>query len=509
MLDEQVVQSIYQEVRKEYAYPPVALLLRSGPSGHVASIANRRIYLDIDNVRDEIECRSLLRHEIGHTEYAPITIKNHRDFLAATLKEHALPIDIALDLHNVSYDLIVDFNARFKHNDDIGHVTGLDINDKKHKKKDECEISKYMIVFYAAIAGDSRMFGKYSKDIRDRAAKAIKICRTQMPLCEKVAELNRIIIDWYKQQDENRKKMLENLRQALQKAVKEMLENDGKFSTKEDTRGTKKESVMDLAGGTRGNKLLQAITTAIAARNNIVLQEIDFYRAYAKRNIRFAVKTGISLSPRVPAGFRTWTPDDNVSALNVEQGLALSGINIPGITTQQSLTLPGHGIYLPDGSNISLLLVVDTSGSMVQDETVLTAFSFIESARRNNYPVGIIFFHTRPYLIINPTREYEKTEEEIWKGYQSGGTTIIPALREAQKMGSKNLILVVSDFEGEGKEDVDVVLSELAINNTTRAIVLFDGNIPATIPSINVPDIEQLSSVVISEVDTFTTQEAR
>lgn len=507
MLTEERIQEIYQEIRKEYLFPPTALTIDNGSDDHSAfCIQNRRIYMNITEIHDEIECRHIIRHEIGHTEYAPITIRNHRDYIADTVKNHKLPLDIAADLHNVTYDLIVDFNTQFKHDNDIGHAVGLIINDKKHKKAEEDKIFQYMAVFYASIAGDSSMFGEYDKDIRDRVAKAIKSCRNSIPLRDKVAELNKIIVDWFKQQNENRKKMLEALREALKKAAKEMSKNGGKFSTKEDIRGTKKESIMELAGDSKDTRVGKAATILVAAGEKIILREIDFYRAYAKRNIRFTIKSQTLFGPRVPAGYTVWTPDDAVSALNVEQGIMMSGMNIPGITTQKSLTLPGHYSVSPDNSDISLILVVDTSASMSKDDTVLVSFSFIESARQHNYPVGIVFFHTEPYLVIPPNREYNKTEEKIWKNYEDGSTCIIPALRRAQKMGTNNLVIVVSDFEGEGEERVNAVLGELSRNNTTRAVVLFNGVVPSTVPSINVPNIEQLSGVIISEVDIFTSQ---
>ena len=70
-------------------------------------------------------------------------------------------------------------------------------------------------------------------------------------------------------------------------------------------------------------------------------------------------------------------------------------------------------------------------------------------------------------------------------------------------MGSNNLVLVVSDFEGEGASEVDAALQELASNNIVKAVVLFGGSVPSTVSAIQVADMEDLNNIVITEVDTF------
>jgi len=505
LINEQLIYSIYQDVRKEFAYPPTSITLTHEPSpdGCPFYIQDMTVYLDVNQIRDVEHCKSIIRHELGHPHFAPISVEIDSKIALETAKTYHLDPNTVNMICNISYDIIVDYTLKLNLNDNIEHRTRLAVQSESYQ--DQIKRSywlQYLTVFYASLSGSSRMFGQFSSDVRQRVARALKVCRSYEPLEDKIFRLNDIIVEWFRSQDNSSNDSESNFSKSLEEANNLIKPSPCHPHTKEELRGEIKDAISNLAGSVSlSDKIGKNVVSNIGLKAGVILEDIDFYRSHARKNIRFSIKPTKMSGLCRHAGHVLWSSYDSIDSLDIERSISMSGINIPDVTTLKELRVPGGYINHHDHS-VSIVIVLDTSGSMVRNDALVTCFSFIAAGEFYRFNTGALLFSDDPYLFIPCTINYRRTEEMIYKNYRSGGTTLLPALKKANDFGRGNVIFVISDFLAEsGIEEINQSLAVLAEWNIVQPIVLFQrGLTPTAVPAITISNPDELNGILIDQI---------
>ncbi|WP_298286840.1 VWA domain-containing protein [uncultured Lutibacter sp.] len=174
----------------------------------------------------------------------------------------------------------------------------------------------------------------------------------------------------------------------------------------------------------------------------------------------------------------TWKLGDPIEDLDILLSLQISPKILPGITTKkwekQYAPIP-----LDEKNNSDLLLVIDTSGSMGNEnisgsrlhEALLACFGFIKFFEQEKGKIALINFSTNP-IVCDWTKDYDKIKDTLL--INQGSSTNFPIhsierLTEHKKEGS--VVVIITDGDIQNWQTTLTLLTELC--NLENEVFLF------------------------------------
>lgn len=538
------IREIYEEVREEFYFPPTTLNLHKGEEEATFFIRGMEMYLDETKIPNEAFCRGVVRHELGHPQYAPITLSNMFRHAKSAYERYGFNPSDVREFLNIVYDIIVDHSVHTKHRDTKGFGEMARVMKAKEGFKERLRQNPFLQLFFAAHCSYSRdprlrrVRKQVAKEMTKVTVKSVNICRNQVGLEDCVIKIEELIVAFYKKYAEQKKEQDKTWQQMLIEAAKEaskmrkdaMKEKKEAQTAGEDEKPENAGYVKDASGNkvteynlgnldekskkrvmaqlqdiecNPDNEVAREILVSLAKSLGVNLNEIDFYRIKARKSVRFKLKPKSKQGRTVYGGTTVWVPEDGPEKFIPEAGLIECGINIPGVTTRKAIMIPGPALEANKKNKV--VIVLDTSISMDRHETISVLFSLISACEIEGLEVGVILFHKIPYLSIASSKKYRQTEREIWDKFETGGTYIAPAVREAAKICDNAFVLVGSDFYSSEEDSlINREYEALARRNTVKNVVLFGGRIPENnVPYVCVRDMRELEGAIIEEVDSM------
>jgi hypothetical protein len=460
-------------------------------------IINREVHVDMKSCEDKNQTRSCIRHEIGHTVYAPITIATAEHLIHHTKNLLRVEDQIAAMICNVAEDMIVDYNLVKDFNDDLPSRITKSI---KKQKKNKNPFFNSIIEFYN-ICSKQTIIKITDKKAIEIAKKSYTIVGNVSSMFTKVIKIAKLYVEEARKQQNG----LDQLKEALEKYIKHVSQNAGNHSTKTSMNNNKnkyKEKIGDIKIN-RNDKSSKGFSKD-GGYYGVQFNDFDYYKFKARKNIRLKALQWRNKVGKVSKGALVgWNSHESPDELDMEQTMFDSGIIIPDVTTlkfEQKIGTDDVGKAMPD-----VLLSVDTSGSMNREDALISLFSFIEAARFYNVKCSIILFHYNVYLFNDFTIEYDYLQRQCYEKFQSGGTHILDAVNKIESMRPRGkLIVMVTDWEDNNNEECLSRLKKLDGENHVCTVVI--GNhgdsscIRGRIPTVHIKHEKELDNILIDLV---------
>ncbi|MCX6695207.1 MAG: VWA domain-containing protein [Candidatus Altiarchaeota archaeon] len=489
------LKHVFEETLGEFYYPHTRLEYTDEKDSCYYT-KNRVVYVNPERMfNDETFARHIFRHETCHIWHNPVNTKGYREMMLAALQEVRLNEKMAYTVANMTSDYIVDSLNIERLNDQVAHGNKVLLENYVKEKGPMDEFQKLHFGVYNFITGVKKVKDKrilpYSKKIYD-------IASGNMPPEYKTREIAKIVRNFIEdelKQSLSSQALANSLAAAGVKAPSLKDQMDGKLEEAVSEMEFKDQS--DFAG------FGQAL--------GVELKPYLFYRSMARRKIQFSVKTLRPSGGRQErTGYRPWTIEDDSDRLDVAATLEDSGVLLPNVNTLQEQFRRGTEII---GEGIpQILMVLDSSGSMPQETALVTIYSLIESARVNGIPVGIVVFSDDVvYSSKKIGYAYDAMEEDIHDTYASGGTRMVPALKEAERILAKEkqtLVMMISDFQLGDPADSKKMIDNLKPKHKTCILHIAYGKEDmlkeyGNHKVIEVPDLGALDSRVVEEYNTM------
>ena len=503
MIAETIIERIFKEVREEYRFPPMRLVIdRNYDTPFYMDFGT--VHINDDLLVDEIETKSIIRHEIGHIHFAPVTIKKHKKFLQIIKKELGGKSDLYIchQISNYFCDFVVDKSIVEEFNDDLEHRQTVLLQEMKRRHGGYPQHSFWWVLtqYYNRVIGNDVLPVDREKE-RETGDKCFEIIKSTLPMEKKLEEITRIMNQQEFMKDFNEiqefKKFLKELEDLIGTNTKRTITRESMKDKKE-----AKKELEDLIDDEDDNK---GLIGSLAKEMGINLSPFEYYRGLARKKIQFRIKVSQKQSGKiVRGGLEVWGLDDKAEDLDIEESLLDSGVLIPEVSTMQWEKKVGTEDF--SASLPSVLLIVDTSGSMDAEKAIVTCFSMIETCRMYKSEFAVILFSSDAYLTIPFSAEYDAKEKEIYDGYKSGGTALLPPVIKAKELlasRSGSLVIFISDLESWDRDQALSRLHPMKANNNITFIVIDSKEEPKGFTYTRIDDIKKLDGVVIDAVNDY------
>lgn len=554
-MDNSEITIVFDEVRGEYCYPPFKLEFNN-KTNLPFYINNAIVSVNPTLLPDNLYAKSIFRHEIGHMHFYPIDLFKSKQLLEIAKKEiNTENNDLAHEVVNIVGDCVVDYEIKNRFNDNLTHRLEVCIQQVLKLNKGQLPdrpLWQTIMSYYNCLCG--KEFVKFTDEMAELGSKIHKIVIDLSPIDLKTKKICKLLKDIIQQEKDRQQK--ENEQQQKQQKKQQQQQGKGKNQnqqqeqTEEEREQQIEQQIIELIRGIMKQistentpiqenmiedkeqikreleQLLEPddktgktkeIVIMFASRMGVELDDFEYYRMLAHRNILFKLKTKSMTSGRIiKGGLMSWGLDDNPEDLDLIETIQNTGVAIPELTTLQFDKK--HGFDEQGVAPNRIMLILDTSGSMDKEKAIVTCFSFIEACSTYNCEVGVVLFTYNPYLAIPFSRDYEKVERRIYEEYQDGGTHILPAVKIAKQLletKSGSLVLLISDLLSEGLHETMQELEELTLNNTVNIIQIEDridsnykSQIDRTLNQFKInttplTDLKDLDNVIIDSINDY------
>jgi len=507
-MNEEDIRLVFNQVRREYRFPPADFVIDK-EGGFF--IENGLVHLNIDMIQDKIHLRSILRHEIGHMHYEPVTLQRHKRYLEIVreeLKKKVIPLadnlEIVQSICNICYDCVVDKKIKEELHDNLEYRLRCDLKtiEKKEKARGNDNVYPSHPFWWILMQYYNRVCEKELVKVEGEFAflgnKLYDIISSRRPFENKIKEIARLLAnqDFMKDAAEFAR-FIQWLEKTLGKRLRRIITKE---MLKKDSSEIKRE-LEDCIDLNDDKKTVFGLAKAM----NVKLEGYEYYKMLARKRIKFKLLSKSEKKGKIiKGGLEVWRIDDEVEDLETEESLREYGILIPEMTTlkfEKKYGFDGISRDIP-----KIILILDTSGSMNIRDGLVTCFSLIEACRYYNNPVSIILFSDSAYFVTNFSKEYERLERDIYSKYLVGGTDLYPAVEEAERILKNQkgcLVLVISDFVTNNFNPSMQKLSEI---NEQNSVVLLSLNKDVNFPGLKVyriNSIKDLNNLVISNINEY------
>lgn len=504
MLDVKNIEKAFSETRKDYRYPPMILVIdRNYETPFYMDFGT--VHINDDLLVDFIEAKSIMRHEIGHTHFAPVSIKRHKKFIDIIQKELGSKADqwLCHEISNYFSDFVVDKAIIEEFKDDLKHRLEVMLPTVKTLNKGKYPDHAFwwiLMEYYNKVVNEEILAVEDQKQ-REAGDKCYEIICSEKPMEEKLKEVARLLNQQEFMKDYQ---SIQDFKEFLEKLSKYLKTNTKRVVTKESMRDKNeaKKELEDLIDDSPENR---ALVGGLAKALGIELEPFDYYKGLARKKIQFKIKSQPKQSGKIiRGGLETWMLEDESEDLDIEESVLDSGLLIPEQTTlkwEKKFGTDEIAQVLP-----SMLLTIDTSGSMSSEKAIVSCFSFIELCRTYKTQFAIILFSDTAYYNCDFSTDYDKKEREIFNSYQSGGTALLPASNAIIKILSNkegSLVIFVSDLEA---WDRNRAIDELRKIQKKHSIIFMTIDSDTKVQGFKqyfIKDLKELDRLVIENANNY------
>jgi|GEM_PF-5421801 len=501
-LNDKTVSKIFDKIREEYKFPPVVLTIHNDKCIPFY-IKGMRVCLCLEKVFNENHLKSMMRHELGHIEYAPQTHQNAMRHLALLKQLSRInEVDILTMLLNVIYDIIVDYSTSKSHKNYIENLNPSILVEYKHRIPDNYYWRILQGVYNKLMHKGLRI--PVGKKCQQVANKIIRILRTTSSLDENVSSIAECLIFEALREAKLRNQLIQFLL-AMTKVIS--CDEFWKAEKKPDPDARKNSILGTFLRRPRSLRNARRTMVYLPPRPFSIPDIYDDCRQKARnKKIKFILNELKEKFPlETPVGLTQWSASDPVEALEIHESLATSGILIPETTTLQFI----NNIEENSANQKRKIIVAgDTSGSVHGDIMLTTLFSLIEVAQSHNIDIAIILFSDSEYFNSGFTTDYENLTKNVYSVYGRGGNgntcsgTIL--LKQLAITSQDNIIIFLTDWAlFEYTEEANRRLVELAKNNNVFSLIFSDKSdenryLPENINYAEIQTDKDLDNLVIN-----------
>ena len=501
------IEDLFEEVRKEFYFPPAKLEFHDDPDSPFY-MHNNRICIYQPKCINRSQTVSIIRHEIGHMEYAPITIMQHGEFIEVI--SHILQINDIQFLgffSNVIYDMLVDYNILWDFNDDLHYrietsIKSMNLTPQQIKQQKDNYLWVCLMAFYSSICNHEFISGIDPK-IQAKADKAVKIVSDNTSLHDKIKNLTKL---FKKLAEEQNDKDMKKMRQIMGQIKKLLNQNsNGQITTRESMGGEqdKRDSLIKGMNGDSQSDNNSVKSKGMASASGVAIEGFYWMVAKARKNIKFRIALPGGKGGKSSRGaLLIWKPHEPIEKLDVAQSIINHGVLIPGLTTMKFESKKSTNQY--ECGIPAFYIVVDTSGSMRSQDTTIALYSFIEAAKSYGVPVSVTMFCTTMYFTKPKTTNYFKLQRDIFENFSSGGTTLYSGIEGLLTHNPKNSVIIyITDWESDANDQnqTDAKLQQLAQRNAILNIEMFGGDeYKGSLRTIRARDEKALGNLLIDFV---------
>lgn len=511
-IDAETVKKQYEEVRKEFKYPPTSLSL-DADSNTPFYIQNGDLHICPTQLLDEKYNKSIFRHEIGHFCICPYTVEIMKQMHLRAKKGLGMnDEEYAHIVVNVVADIIVDHTNLKKLNDPLAYRVKQILKNKDVAKDIASNpIKQILIGVTNKVVGETLIpvDKKHEKTVEE-LYHAVIVKQTPYPSrSEEAAKILKKTIDKEaKKQQTEQQKALEQIKYQLYQAIEDFGEEMG--TTGQTLVEVNQESKDNLAQDSETEeeyiKHLKQIGIGCDDCNKQFIKEtINYYRNKAVKNIKFKVKVkGEEGGKIVKGGLVDWNAEDKIEDLDIEETVGNSGLLIPNVTTLQYDTYVG---VTEESENMpKVQILYDVSGSMPQQTALITIFSLIESCRANYIPISIVTFSRGVEYSQGFNHEYSQAEEKIYETYRGGATYMLEGVEECKRILKNEkdaLVIIVSDYETHNYRETIEGILEIGKKHKLCPIKFGRGTEGKELNPIEINKLEDLYTLVVEEFNKF------
>lgn|GEM_PF-5577478 len=449
MLSDTEIVNCFNKLRKEFYYPLVRINIIKGDNSSIY-FSEGCINIGRDCCYNQKSTECFIAHELGHTFYAPCSLRDLVEVVNAVRKaeENCNPKILSLS-NNFLYDEIVDYNI-FKR--------GYDINEMlKTVKKRKDKTFQLVLANHYNITKSRKIKKKLDEKTLNLSKKLMKISKSRKSLNQKAIEHYKIIKDYFNDVSESE--------------IQEDLKNVFGYPVYEQLNQNLKEVLNELSDIQNFEDFKQVVKDLNIQTDEKEL-EFEYYLANAKNFLRFQVnkkKEIQTLSEK--ENTENWRSDENAELLNIEATLLNEGVIIPDFNTLK--TVEEIGLIENKNEKKNIILILDCSGSMLKTTSLISAFSLIETCKQKNYAVGVVLFEVNVHYKSKPTRNYYQLEREVYEKYEvkGEGTQLTQAVEQALQISDENsFFIIVSDFQTYPYNDAKIAYDQ--IKNKDKHLII-------------------------------------
>jgi len=425
--------SIVKQVDKRLYF--ANLIIVKEPKGTIPFNKGGNIHLPEGT--SELRFTADLIHEIGHSVFDPITVKNYIDCCYAVETSLKLDSTIALKLCQTITDMILPFHIRrdrwlkSRMKEDIENLF------KERKGK----LSKFDLELFSIYKGQygcklpirSRFHSKVKKIVETETDRRMVYVKIAKLLCKR--HKGRLANDLASM----------DIKLPSQPNSEQMKETISQFAQESKDANEFMEKVKLLQKGL-GKGSADIKHKLLTHDETLKL----FFETKAKQ-VRWAIKLPTKPTRRgIKVGTQSWKLQDGIRAMDIKKTIMKYGVNIPLVTTRKPMILPKFISSHEGKKPIDLVISIDVSGSTgkpcgfmvtVADYEVIMFYALLDLAARENQRIGLTLWSgTIEYTTLPKTYDYSKFEElkkVVLVKWLGGGTYIMEALEQAKEYRNK------------------------------------------------------------------------
>jgi len=536
-MDQERIPDIFQACRRKFFFPPASLNFhdRKDTPFYIECGA---VFVNPDLLVDDTQAEYIFSHELGHMEVCPVSIKRTKRYMEVVAEElgiadqrYSVDTEICHLIMNIFADMMVDKDDRvlplLAHGIECGlekmeKLETVSANlkgpDSKHPKHPFWLI---LMQYYISLTKRSYKGVKIPPREMDTGGKIYRIIVSLWPQEIKLRRVTKLLAQQEFMKDyQQTRDFLKALDEALQKGWGQLRVKELMKKTKEDLKREIADSVEPgkkekLPGnvyvrGCAKRKKDKSFTFGMAKAAGVSFNDYDYLRAVGKKKIAFRVKIMQPSVGKIERGsMETWTPDDDVADLEVEDSMMNNPILLPGISTLKAEKRTGfeQAPTIPPA-----MIILDTSGSMDRETGLIICYSFLSACEHYRTPASIILFSDTAYYSRGFTTDHEKMARDIFHKYASGGTDTFAAAKLAQsllKSRGKSLVIFISDLECGNRDRTLNMLREFKQRGHVIVNIVIKGYSSGNInlkglKSYIIESVNDISGIVVDEVSAST-----
>ncbi len=516
-IDYQDLVEIHRRLRREFFFPPTSINVIDDEETP-AYIENGKICINPEILEDLAHAEGIVAHEIGHMEICPVSVAKAKKYIMIVADElgvandaYYTDVDVCHQIMNVIADMIVDKDDRILKR--LPHRIKCDFESVKRRMKGKLPKHPFWLVLaqYYNLLIKKKMLQIPPKE-QETGKQAFRIITSLAPMEIKIRKVAKLLANQeFMKEYEEVKEFLKKLDAAMGKGLSRLNVRENLKKNKGDLKRAIGDTV-DTKQGKKGDEKTRAemakdkrILIGMAKAAKVEFNDYDYLRAVGRKKIEFNIKIMRPAVGRIVRGsLETWTPDDDVAELEIEDSIMNNPLLIPGLSTLKAEKKAG---FEEAPSIPPVLMVLDTSGSMDRTTAMIICYSFVAACEHYKTPASIVMFSHAPYFTAGFTEQYETFARKIFDNYRSGGTDTLSAASKAAgilRNRGRSLLIFISDFECYNKKRTIDVLRELKNRHYVMNIVIrnysVSGNDFEGIGAKFIDGPDDISNLVIQEI---------